>query len=83
MAAYQTTIGGAMNPQKHTMSVLAQIASWIPDKFTSSWFKILFVWYLFVDYQEWHLDKIRRYVSGMFPFRRYNQIHWTVKKPLA
>jgi len=32
MEAYQATKGDAMNPQKHTMTVLAQIASWIPDK---------------------------------------------------
>jgi len=32
MEAYQATIGGTMNPQKSTMSVLAQIASWIPDR---------------------------------------------------
>lgn len=32
MVAYQATIGEAMTPTKHTMSVLAQIASWIPDR---------------------------------------------------
>jgi len=32
METYQATIGGTMNPQKSTMSVLAQIASWIPDR---------------------------------------------------
>ena len=32
MEAYQATQGDAMNPQKHTMTVLAQIANWIPDK---------------------------------------------------
>ena len=32
MEAYQAIKGDAMNPQKHTMTVLAQIASWIPDK---------------------------------------------------
>ena len=32
MAAFQAAIGDAMTPTKHTMSVLAQIASWIPDR---------------------------------------------------
>ena len=32
MEASQATIGDAMNPHKHTMSVLAQITSWIPDR---------------------------------------------------
>ena len=32
MEASQATTGDALNPQKHTMSVLAQIANWTPDK---------------------------------------------------
>ena len=30
--SHQATIGEAMTPTKHTMSVLAQITSWIPDR---------------------------------------------------
>ena len=32
MEADQATTGDAMNPQKHNMTVLAQIARWIPDR---------------------------------------------------
>ena len=32
MEAYQATTGDAMKPQKCTMTVLAQIASFIPDR---------------------------------------------------
>lgn len=32
MVAYRVTIGGTMNPLKSTVSVLVQIACWIPDR---------------------------------------------------
>ena len=32
MDADQATTGDAMNPQKHNLTVLAQIARWIPDR---------------------------------------------------
>ena len=32
MEAYQATTGDTMKAQKHTMTILAQIASWIPDR---------------------------------------------------
>ena len=32
MEASQATTVDSMSPQKHTMSVLAQISSWMPDK---------------------------------------------------
>ena len=60
MEAYQATTEAAMNPQEHTMTVLAQIASWIPDKIVENLARKRIVVFdkIYVDFRHlWRLNE--------------------------